>query len=179
MEKHKDFNLPRFFKIFSLVIILSISTILSFVIAMHQKNQIIEHSALMANLYADILHYEIDNIYNFTLDKYGIFRTIDKDFIKSAELDKITRAFIERFDDIFKIKIYDRAGIVVYSTDKDDIGEKTDSNAFKMALENKIGSKLTKKNNPLEDITEKGNTYKLDILEVYIPMMSEIGRAHV
>jgi diguanylate cyclase (GGDEF)-like protein len=99
--------------------------------------------------------------------------TIDKGKLRLHELDDIVREFIKNYDSIFKIKIYDRKGQVIYSTDPDNIGEMTDSRNFRNALANTISSELTKKENPLADKTERGKAYELDILEVYIPTMSE------
>lgn len=170
----RDFNLPRFFNVFSLGIILLVSIALSVIFTMHQKSWIIDHSIRMAESYAYHLNNEIAEHYSFPLSRHGNSRTIDKESIKLNELDEVVSKFIKNYKNIFKIKIYNRNGIVVYSTDPENIGAKTDSENFSRALSNKISSEMTKKMNPLEDKTEKGKIYELDILEVYVPIISEI-----
>jgi diguanylate cyclase (GGDEF)-like protein len=170
---YKEFNLPRFFNLFSLLVIVIFSILLSFIFTYRQKNIIVDHSIEMAKSYAHHLNHEITENYNFDLVKYGSFKSIDKDRIRFNELDNIVRRFIKNYESIFKIKIYNREGLVIYSTDPDNIGGVTDSKNFRRALSNSIASELTKKENPLADKTEKGKAYELDILEVYVPTMSE------
>jgi hypothetical protein len=182
-EIKKEFNLPRFFNLFSLILIVVLSILLSLIFTIYQKNMIINHSVEMAQSYAHHLNHEIAKNYKFDLVKHGNFMTIDKDRIRFKELDEIARTFLKNYENIFKIKIYDRKGLVIYSTAPDNIGEMAESENFRMALANVISSELTKKDNPLKDVTEKGKAYELDILEVYIPIMSnsdhDFGHDHL
>jgi hypothetical protein len=169
------FNLPRFFNIFSICMILILTILLSLMFMIWQKRLILDYAIKTAKSYAHQLNHEIIKELEFNVVEKGNYLTLDKENFEYEKLDIIIKDFLKNYEDIIKMKIFDRSGVIVFSTDIVDVGDVTDSENFKLALENNISSELTRKMQPIKsDTTEMGKLYKQDLLEVYVPIISTV-----
>ncbi len=168
--KQRDFNLLRYFSISSIAIILTLTAILSLVLVVRQKNIMIDHSVLMIEEDTHQLNHSMISNYHFTvIDKNG-YKTIDRKKIKHDQIDKIIREFLNAYTDLVKIKIYDREGFNIYSTDKKDAGQINNSEQFRSAIKNNVMSNFVEKDKHM-DLAKQSDLHKLDILEVYVPII--------
>ncbi len=82
--------------------------------------------------------------------------------------DKRMRVFLSPFD-IVKIKVFDRTGKIIYSTDPSIVGVIDDANPYFLAtLEGVVGSKQVTKES-LRDLTEE-ERLDVDVVETYVPI---------
>jgi diguanylate cyclase (GGDEF)-like protein len=169
--KQRDFNLLRYFSISSIAIILTLTAILSFVLVVRQKNIMIDQSLLMIEEAAHQLNHQMINNITFSVNENTGDKTIDIKKIKYEQVDKIIRDFLNAYSDIIKVKVYDREGFTVYSTDNTDEGQINNSDNFRSALKRSVVSKFIKKaNNKQMDPEKQDKYYKLDMLKVYVPI---------
>jgi diguanylate cyclase (GGDEF)-like protein len=170
-SKQSAFNLLRYFFISSIAIILIFTAILSFVLVFRQKHNMIEHSIFMTEEATHQLNHQLLNSSTLSVIEMNGYKTIDKKKIKHDQMEKIIKDFLNTYSDILKIKIYDRNGYTIYSTDKEYEGQINTSDNFRSALKNSVVSEFLKKSkNKQMDPNEQGKLYKLDMLEVYVPI---------
>jgi len=169
--KQRDFNLLRYFSISSIAIILALTAILSFVLVVRQKNIMINHSVLMIEEDTNQLNYSMIHNYPFAVIEKNGHKTIDRQKIKYKQIDKIIKNYLNAYTDLMKINIYDREGFTIYSTDNKDEGQINNSAHFRSAIMNNVVSEFVKKDsNKHMAPSKQGNFYKLDMLEVYVPI---------
>lgn len=83
-------------------------------------------------------------------------------------LDKRLRIFLAPFD-IVKIKVFDRTGMIIYSTDPAIIGKPvTDNPRLERSLQGMVDSKQVTKEN-LRDLAEE-ERFDVDVVETYVPV---------
>ncbi|MBI4682115.1 MAG: GGDEF domain-containing protein [Nitrospirae bacterium] len=86
-------------------------------------------------------------------------------------LDKVISEYLSEFPEILKIKIFDRTGRTIYSSDHEAVGAMNTHDQLKMALSGQIASVLTRRMRPMTtDSAETGKMYKVDVLEIYLPI---------
>jgi len=169
-SKQRDFNLLRYFSIYSIAIILTLTAILSFVLVVRQKNIMIGQSLHMIEEATHQLNHQMINNITFSVNEKTGYKTIDRKQLKYDQLDKIIRDFLNAYSDLMKVKVYDREGYTIYSTEKKDEGKINTSNLFRSALKKNVVSEFVKKAEDHLVPAEKSKFHKLDILEVYVPV---------
>jgi len=167
----RDFNLRRYFSVFSLSIILVLTVLLSCLVYLNQRETLIGYSISIAEKYADQLIHHIDeSLHNENLD-INEFLESESPGSYLPVLDDIANHHIHAYHDIEKLKIFNRKGNTIYSTDPANIGIVNTSPFLKIALRGETASKLTKRFTPVvSDVSERGRTYHIDLLEVYVPI---------
>ena len=169
-SKQRDFNLLRYFSIYSIAIILTLTAILSFVLVVRQKNIMIGQSLHMIEEATHQLNHQMINNITFSVNEKTGYKTIDRKQLKYDQLDKIIRDFLNAYSDLMKVKVYDREGYTIYSSEKKDEGKINTSNLFRSALKKNVVSEFVKKAEDHLVPAEKSKFHKLDILEVYVPL---------
>ena len=183
MKSHEEsgrFNLRRYFSVFSIIIILVLTAVLSYLVLWNQKHVMINYSISSIEIFAHQLNQHIYN--NFivqNLKEYGEL-TIEKNSFYHEKLDSIADHFLSDHSDVIKFKIYDTGGNTIYSTEPDDMGIISTSSILKLALNGDTSSVLTRRASPIkEDTSEKGKAYNIDILELYIPLYTDVDKPSV
>jgi len=147
---------------------------MSFVLVVRQRHIMIDQSVLMIEEAAHQLNHHMINNFTFSVIEKNGHKTLDRKKIKYNELDKIIKEFLNAYSDIMKIKVYDMEGFTLYSTDKKNEGQINTSGHFRSALKKNVVSEFIKKATDKHmDPTEQGKFYKLDMLEVYVPITIE------
>ncbi len=172
----KYFNLRRYFSIFSLVVIILLTIILSGVVYWNQKKVLIEYSISSAMMFAQQINVSINKKFiEFHLSSDNNLQ-INKDALLLLQLDTVAESFLKEYGDIKKIKIFNRERKIIYSSDVYDIGFINASKHLKMALTGKPATELTRYDEEItEDTTDTGNKFSLDILEVYVPIYKNLN----
>jgi len=172
-------DLTKFFTLSSIGAFILLTVILGFVFVMLQKSILIDYSESIADQFTQQLTDSIHeyNIFDLSNKERGPSLNIDSPLYK--RLDEIVREYMNHHADIIKIKVFDRKGRVVYSTNKNDLGKISRHSTLISALEGNIGSELTERLNPLaKDKTEEGQVYPTDILEIYLPLY-DVSKAQI
>ncbi|MBI5098671.1 MAG: hypothetical protein HZB30_05475, partial [Nitrospirae bacterium] len=116
------FNLRRYFSILSFVVIIILTIILSSIVYWNQKKVLIEYSISSAMMFAKQINISINKKFiNSGLLK-GDALEIDRDSLLLLQLDSVAETFLKEFGDVKKIKIFNRSGKIVYSSNMDDVG---------------------------------------------------------
>ena len=166
------FNLRGNFAIFSVMIIIVLTAILSYLIYWNQKEALTSYSVTTVEAVTRDLN---ENMYShFIAD---ILQTNDEFSPEHRRhLDAIAEEYLFGFGNVFKVKIFNAKGKTIYSTDHINVGIVSTSPHLLTALDGERAYKLTEKMRPvLEDEGEKGQKYKIDILEVYVPVYLEMN----
>jgi diguanylate cyclase (GGDEF)-like protein len=169
-----DFNLRRYFSVFSIIIILILTILLSCIVYWNQRETLIEYSLGAAEVYADQLSRDIRE----TLHRKNL--ALD-DFLQQGEgdvfissLDDISIHYVHDYKDLIKVKIFNNEGKTIYSTDHANIGVISASPYLRSALKGKAASDFTIRLSPLaHDTSEQGKEYKVDLVKVYVPLYGE------
>ena len=117
-----NFNLRRYFLIFSTLTVLVLTVLLSMLFVFRQKNLMENQSVTMVKTIAHQLNHEILQGVTFRVDRDGRYFNIDRSSTTYEELDNKISGVIDKYKNIFKVKIFDRRGITIYSTDRDNVG---------------------------------------------------------
>ncbi len=169
-EQSDHFNLQKYFFLYSIGSFVLLTTLLGLVFITHEKKLLVGSAVSAAKEFALQLNYHVhaEGIVPNIMAINGPSLERSQDFEK---LDKMIGEYLSEFPDILKIKIFDRTGRTIYSTDSDLIGTVNTHDKLKMALSGQIASELTRRMRPMtSDNTEIGKKYKVDILEIYLPI---------
>jgi len=169
-EQSDHFNLQKYFTLYSIGFFILLTALLGLVFITHEKKILVNSAVSAAKEFALQLNYHVQEkgIVPSIMTMSGSNSERAQDYEK---LDKIISEYISQFPDIVKIKIFDRTGRAVYSTESEIIGTINTHDQLKMALSGQIASVLTKRMKPMTtDNTETGKTYTVDILEIYLPI---------
>jgi diguanylate cyclase (GGDEF)-like protein len=169
-QRSDHFNLQKYFTLYSVVFFVLLTALLGLVFITHEKNILVNSAVSAAKEFALQLNYHIQ--------EKGIVPNIMAIDIANIEgshdyekLDKLIGEYLGEFPDILKIKIFDRTGRTIYSTDPETIGIVNTHEQLKMALTGQITSVLTRRMKPMStDNKETGKIYADDILEIYLPV---------
>jgi len=167
------FNLSRYFSTLSLALILVAGGVLGF----------FYHSLSVAQLVrmAEDRNVAMTQVFRNALwPRYGDFLRAaggrDPAALRGAPETARLHADVAaqmRDTEVIKAKVYDRAGITVYSSDAQQIGEDKSANAgFRLALEGRAASELTHRNS--FDAFE-GALSDRDVISSYVPIRGEGG----
>ncbi|RJR17499.1 MAG: GGDEF domain-containing protein [Nitrospiraceae bacterium] len=169
-EYSDHFNLQKYFTLYSIGFFVLLTSLLGLVFITHEKKILVNSAVSAAKEFALQLNYHVQekgivpNI--MSIGNSNIERSEDYE-----KLDKIISEYISEFPDIVKIKIFDRTGRTVYSTESEIIGSVNTHDQLKTALSGQIASVLTKRMKPMTtDNNENGKMYEVDILEIYLPI---------
>ena len=165
--KERKFDLLRYFTLSSIAIILTLTAILSFVFVVRQKDVMIDQSVQLIEEATQQLNHNVTS--NFTAFDFKKSEMTDKGKIKYDQLDKIIKDFLNTHRELLKVKVYDRSGFTIYSTHESDESKINSSDNFKEALMGNVVSEFVEIDKHL-DSAEQGKFYKLNILEVYLPV---------
>jgi len=95
---------------------------------------------------------------------------VAKEFSENAlspQKEQLLSEFQREFQ-IIKVKIFKPDGTVIYSTDKEDIGQKNTHDYFhEVVAQGRLYTKIVKKNT----ISLEGQTMPVDVVETYVPVM--------
>jgi diguanylate cyclase (GGDEF)-like protein len=173
-----NFNLRRYFSLFSLVIIVVLTIILSGIVYWSQRNSLIEYSISSAKVFAQQINTNInEKIINSDLLKDNNLK-IENDSFFIVQLDDIIGSFLKEYGDIKKIKIYNREGRIVYSSDPDDVGLVNNGINVKKTLTGQTSTELTRNHTEFqEDSSNRGKLFNVDILEIYVPLYKNLNKA--
>jgi diguanylate cyclase (GGDEF)-like protein len=170
----RDFNLARYFSVFSISIIIVLTAVLSWLVYMNQRATLIDYSISIAQKYADQLIHHIDESFHDEKLDMNEFLEANSPGPYMQVMDDIADHHIHAYEDIVKLKIFNRKGNTVYSTDQSNIGIVNTSPFLKLALRGETASKLIKRLTPVtSDTSEMGKTYQIDLLEVYVPIYKQ------
>lgn len=169
-EPSDHFSLQKYFTLYSIGSFVLLTALLGLVFITHEKKILVNSAVSAAKEFALQLNYHIH--------EEGIvpnIMAINSSNIEGSQdyekLDKMIGEYLTKFPDILKIKIFDRTGRTIYSTDTKTIGTVNTHEQLKVALSGQIASVLTRHMKPMTtDNTEKGEMYSVDILEIYLPI---------
>ena len=166
-----DFNLKRYFSVFSVSIILVLTILLSCLVYLNQQATLINYSISVAQKYADQLVHHIDESFQEKNLSMNEFLEADSSQKYLKLMDEIAHHHIHGYEDMVKLKIFNRKGNTIYSTDPSNIGIVNTSPYLRLALRGETASELIKRFTPVEsDTSEMGKSYQIDLLEVYVPI---------
>lgn len=107
----------------------------------------------------------------YELHKDGDWFSILKGEKLTPRGQELLESYLQDFN-LSKMKIFSKAGVAVYSTNHGDIGKKNDNAYFvDYVAKGEIYSKVVKR----ETDSLEGQTYREDIVEVYVPFVDEKG----
>ncbi len=175
-ETDGKFNLRRFFSLFSFVIIIVLTIILSGIVYWNQRNSLIEYSISSAKTFAQQINTTINKkIISADLLKDNNLQ-IENDSFFILKLDDITGSFLKEYVDIMEIKIYNREGKIVYSSVPEDIGLINKGINITKALTGQTSTELTRRHTKFrEDSSNRGKRFNVDILEIYVPLYKNLS----
>lgn len=177
-KKAKErFNLRRYFSILSIALITVLTIVLSYIVFMVQKNDLMNYSILETRTFAHNLYDSIyQDIIASELDEHG-YLAIVKDSKAYENLNKHAGHYLDQYPGIIKFKIFNMDGQIIFSTDPDDIGVISTSESLKKGLTGSVTHKLTRLGEKFSaGSSNKNNNYNVDILEVYIPIYGDITK---
>ncbi len=177
LDDKERFDLRRYFSMFSIVIIVVLTIVLSALVYWNQKISLINYSTSTTETFAKHL---TDRIYEDFIkansEKYG-YLYMEVGSLQHKRMDELSAQILKDYSDILKFKIFNGSGKIVYSTESENIGLMSLSGALFSALEGESGARLTRKHTVmLEEHTERGRKYEIDLLEVYIPIYKNINK---
>ena len=118
----RDFNLARYFSVFSISIIIVLTAVLSWLVYMNQRATLIDYSISIAQKYADQLIHHIDeSFHDEKLDMNEFLETGAQGLYREV-MDDIAKHHVHTSEDVIKLKVFNRKGNTVYSTDPSNIG---------------------------------------------------------
>jgi len=167
------FNLSRYFSTLSLALILLAGGVLGY----------FYHALSVAQLVrmAEDRNVAMTHVFrNAFWPRYGLFlrQEGERDAVALLGADETLRLHADvtaqmRDTEVIKAKVYNRAGVTVYSSDRRQIGEdKSDNAGFRRALEGRITSELTHRNSI--DAFE-GELAERDVISSYVPIHGDGG----
>jgi diguanylate cyclase (GGDEF)-like protein len=171
-----DFNLRRYFSFYSLIIIVFLTVILSSIVYWNQRNALIQYSISSATVFAQQINRSISSkiIDSDLLEEKNLLIEDNTNFL--LQLDMISESFLNEYGDVKKIKIFNHAGKVVYSSDPNDIGLMNTGRNIKKALTGQTSTELTRRYREFqEDSSNKEKKYSIDILEIYVPIYRDLN----
>ena len=171
----RSFDLRKYFSLFSIVIILILTIILSYVAFLYQKKALINYSISTVEVMAtQFTNYIYDDFIAASLEAYG-YLYIGEHSRQREKLDKITDSYLSLYNNIIKFKIFDLSGSVVYSTDSEDIGLLDTSGELMSALYGKTAAEVVRRKVSVKDkVTGKEKSYELNLLGVYVPIYKKV-----
>jgi diguanylate cyclase (GGDEF)-like protein len=170
------FNLLRYFTISSVGIFILGAVILGAVFVSLERGMLVDYALFSTKQFAYQLSHRIfdEGLLNVSDQSVGV--QVKQGSPEFNALDRMISAYISGSSDILKVKIFDKHGRVIYSTDERNIGIYSSHERLMKALSGGESYKLTNRMKPLiGEMTEAGRLYSVDLLEVYVPMYDTDG----
>lgn len=163
------FNLSRYFSTVSFILIVLAAGVLGPFYRQLSVQQITElaesRNVAMAQVFENSLRVSLETLMSAAIGR-------DKDFLRnSPEFVKLQESVVAlmRNTAVIKVKIYNRLGTTVFSTEAGQVGESRLNNAgFRRAMNGSVASELTHRNTM--DSFE-GSLAEIDVLSSYIPII--------
>jgi len=168
------FNLSRYFSTLSLILIGLAAGLLGLLyreVSVHQMTALAEdRNVAMAQIFENALGVPLSGLMAASVGKdASMLQESDESLEMQASVATLMRGTA-----VAKVKIYNRLGVTIFSTDPTQIGESSlDNPGFKTALSGTVISDLTHRNRM---DTFEGVRSDIDLLASYIPISSE-GKA--
>ncbi|MBI2278359.1 MAG: EAL domain-containing protein [Dechloromonas sp.] len=165
------FNLARYFSTVSFILIVLAAGVLGPFYRQLSLTQITElaesRNVAMAQVFENSLRNQLDNLMNASVGRDADFL---KQFAEATELKQSVIALM-RNTAVVRVKIYNRLGVTVFSSDPAQIGEsRLDNAGFRAAMNGTVASDLTHRNSI---DTFEGTRAEVDVLASYIPVMAK------
>ena len=165
------FNLSRYFSTLSLILIGLAAGLLGLMyreVSVHQMTTLAEdRNVAMAQVFENALGGPLNGLMAASIGK-------DASMLQESEASKEMQASVMalmRGTAVVKVKIYNRLGVTIFSTEPAQIGEnRLDNPGFKAALGGNVISELTHRNSM---DTFEGGRSDIDLLASYIPITGE------
>ncbi len=167
------FNLSRYFSTVSFVLIVLAAGVLGplyrYLSVQEMTSLAQSRNIAMAQIFENSLHQPLDNLIRATMGKdIGLLREG-----RDTEQFHSDVVGLMHGTAVVKIKIYNRLGITVFSTDPRQIGEsRLDNSGFRAAMNGRVASELTHRDS-MESF--EGTFSKIDLLSSYIPISGKDG----
>jgi len=165
------FNLSRYFSIVSFILIVLAAGVLGPFyreLSLQQITELAEsRNVAMAQVFENSLRSQLENLMNASVGR-------DFDFLRSSgEASQLKESVVSlmRNTSVIRVKIYNRLGTTVFSSDSAQIGEsKLDNKGFRSAMNGTLASELTHR----QTIdTFEGERVEIDVLSSYIPVRNK------
>ena len=118
----RDFDLRRYFSVFSISIIIALSVLLSSLVYLNQRETLISYSISLSEKYADqIMHHIYESFHDEKLEMNDFLKSDSRDPYVRV-MDDVAHHHIHLYQDIVKFKIFNKKGNTIYSTDQSNIG---------------------------------------------------------
>lgn len=165
------FNLSRYFSTVSFILIVMAAGVLGPLyrwLSAEQMTELAEHrNVAMAQVFENSLHDPLEALMRASLGQ-------NVDFLRQsseAELLRMRAIELLRNTSMVKVKIYNRLGITVFSSDPAQLGENQLENAgFRSAMRGEIASQLTHRNS-IDSFD--GVRANIDLLSSYVPIIGQ------
>lgn len=177
-KQHEHFSIRKYFTLYSVGFFSLLTVLLGIVFISHQKNLLVDYAVSTAGEFAQQLSFHLNNEGLVSALKENTKTKFTINSPGFEKLDIMINAYLNEFSDIVEIKIFDSNSRIVYSKNIDDVGMVETLDGLKMALSGQIASKLTKSERTRSGSIEVGKAYKVDLLEIYIPIYGERGEGH-
>ncbi len=180
MEKNKQefehFNLNKYFSVFNFIIIIVLTVVLSFMIIWSHKNALINYAVSTTEEFAHQLNQRIYSDFIFaSLKENSSIKMIEKGSSDHIKLDKIAGTYLYDYKDIFKFRMFDLSGKIIYSTDSRNMGDIIRSESLDEALKGNSASHLEKHDTGgVRNSFNMGRSQSIDLLSVYVPVYKDI-----
>jgi diguanylate cyclase (GGDEF)-like protein len=175
-KTRKSFNILGYFTLYTLIAIIIVTALLTFLFLKHQERTMIQYSIASGEQAAYHLYQRIPKKAIFKSIERGGYIDTTKDRIFYEQLDTVINDFLADYEDVVKVTIFADSGLTLYSTDKDNIGVYDTSPALQQALKGNMGSAFT---SPIKSLigfsTEEEKLYDMNLLEVYLPIKEGMG----
>lgn len=155
-------TLTHRFSILSLALVLLATLAIGFLVRQHEidqlENQVEDHNVVMTKVFMNLLANDVQALLGKADDK---------------EIRLLTERIADmvRDSDIAKLKLYNRQGKVVFSTDPKQLGEdKSNNSGFTSALNGKVFSELTHRD---KFSATEGERFNIDLVSSYVPVQQE------
>ena len=159
----RSLALTRRFSTFSLLFILLAGTVLAMLVRQHELQQlealVEERNVVMTQVFLNVLSDDIRDLVSETdsATQQANYKQLEQ-----------TIASLIQGSDIAKLKIYNLAGLVVFSTDPTQLGEdKSGNSGFNLARLGNPNSELTHRK---QFSSTEGEKVDVDLVASYIPM---------
>ena len=170
------FNLSRYFSTVSLILIVLAAGVLGPLyryLSLQQMTELAEsRNVAMAQIFENSLHEPLESLMTVSIGR-------DVDFLKgSAESASLRQSVVDlmRNTAVIKVKIYNRLGMTIFSSDAAQVGEiRLSNSAFRSAMNGVVVSDLTHRNR-LD--TFEGTLAEVDVLSSYIPIRGKDASIH-
>ncbi len=169
--RSREFNLCRYFTLFSISIIVPLTIILSYFVFWNQKHIFIDYSIESIENFAHQFNYRIYDYFEFGFDKTSGL-AIEKGSPQYRKLDMFVTSYIEGSGEIIWMRIFNRTGKVIYSS-RHKKAEAVSRDYLDIVLRGETYSRFT----PVNKGIVGAEIEKTELIEVFMPLYSNVNSA--